>query len=494
MRKLIVFLVLLLGFAAAGLAEPVGPETARAAAGSRLVLDGMDAARRLGSPVPVLGDDAGVILAWTFELDPSGYVVTTADDLLPPVIAYSYSGALELPGEAENPLLELVRLDLGARIPLLGRLPDAVADLNRSLWAAASSGGSIRPSGRAFEQWPPAGSTPTEGWLMENWTQSAPYNAFCPMDLIAGQRSVAGCPAVAMAMIVNLHETTNGTRFTDADDYYHNYHEYYWIDDDHVAHDFPSWPELNVLLDTLDVRYANQEALSDDDKAALVYACGAACRQVYTASVSGTFGVDQAYDAYVRFAFSDSELLFATSDSLYERMAANMMTARPAHLAIIDEGPQYGHNVVVDGYNTDGFFHLNFGWGGPYNAWYQFPLSGMPYGMNFIEGIVLDIGEASQSAEGGAPTPGGGHPVTLGCASNPTVGGALFLLGLEEDARITLSVYSLAGRLVSTPAEGDFPRGSHEVRWDPRGAAAGVYIVRAAHPDGIETVVFTLLE
>ena len=479
--------------ASVGQAEPVTQDLARAAVESRLKLDGNDLVRWIGAGTAVCDNETGEPLAWAFELEPAGFVITSADDALPPVIAYSYADDMTIPGEERNPLLNLVRMDLGSRMAMLGDIPDETVALNRSAWASAAAGQSIRISGFDFQQWPPVGSTPTGGWLMENWTQTSPYNSLCPMDLIAGQRSVAGCPAVAMAMIVNFHETTNSTRFNDSDDYYHNYHEYYWIDNDCVPHDFPSWPELNAHLDVLDTRYLNQEELTSTDKAALVYSCGAACRQVYTASVSGTFSVDQAYDAYNRFAFPECELLYATSDSLYDRMAANMITARPAHLAIVDEAPQYGHNVVMDGYNTDEYYHLNFGWGGGYNAWYQFPLSGMPYGMDFIEGIVLDIGEASQSAEGDPVVPAD-RVVTLGCSSNPSIGGAGFVLSVRDAARVSLAVYSLAGHLVDIMADGDFGPGTYDFRWDPQGAAAGVYIARALHQTGTESVVFTLLD
>ncbi len=333
-------------------------------------------------------EGGGTTLGYAFLLDPWGYVITSAETGIAPVLAYSFQDQLETP-DGVSPMLDLASRDLAARMRILELTPAATRAGNELVWGHRDD--------PIPEQWPPEGSTPTGGWLEQNWTQNAPYNQFCPMDLIAGSRSLAGCPAVAMGAILNFHRETNGTRFDDDDDYYHNYHEYYWIDDAAGERDFPSWPELNILLDTLESHYA-QGILTQADKATMVYASGAACRQVYTASVSGTFGVNQAYDAYLRFGFDSCELLGEESDSLQERMAWNMMNALPAHLAIIDEGPQYGHNVVMDGYNTDGFFHLNFGWGGSSNGWYSFPLTGMPYGMNIIEGIVLDIGLPAQSA------------------------------------------------------------------------------------------------
>nr|NQU93391.1 C10 family peptidase [Bacteroidota bacterium] len=50
-----------------------------------------------------------------------------------------------------------------------------------------------------------------------------------------------------------------------------------------------------------------------------------------------------------------------------------------------------GHNVVVDGYNSDDFFHLNFGWNGSSNGWYTMPPTSAPYNLTVIEGVVMDI-------------------------------------------------------------------------------------------------------
>lgn len=471
-------------------ASPVTESLARSAAEGRVRRDGHGMTHEITGTTEVRSPLRDTPVAYCFQLSPSGYVVISGDCDLPPVIAYSYHDSHTAGEPEKNLLLEIVQTDMELRLGSIRSLPDPLLQVHRALWDDYTSGTSAVLTPALLEQWPPAGSTPTGGWLMENWHQGAPFNQYCPMDLIAGVRSVAGCPAVAMGAILHFEATTNGTRFTDADDYWHNYHEYYWIDDDHVAHGFPSWPELNGLLDLVDALFAAQQPLAAPDKAALVYASGAACRQVYTASVSGTFGVDQAYDAYLRFGFSDCVLLDGSSDSLYEKMSQNMMNAMPAHLAIVDQGPNYGHNVVVDGYNTDGFYHINFGWNGSYNGWYQFPLTGMPYGMNIIEGIVLDIGDGQLSV-GEGPT--GEQPPKMHIARNPC--GDLMQLSIElsSDAWVTIRVFSVSGRLVDTIAEQGFTDGAHSMSWDPGTNGNGVYFVVAETPWGAETAKVTIL-
>lgn len=482
------FSVLLLA-AASALAMPVDRTTAEAVAAARMQRDGVSGDFTISACNDIGSTEGDTALAYAFDLLPTGFVIVTADSDLPPVIAYSYTNALTGPDQGFG-MTDLVRLDLESRLAHMDRTPQSIILSNRTLWMDLASG-RYPVSSFVLEQWPPAGSTPTGGWLMENWTQSAPYNAYCPMDLIAGARSVAGCPAVAMGMILDNLETTNGCRFDDTDDYYHNYHEYYWIDDDYVAHDFPSWTELNTLLDVLDGHYLSGTPLTNSDKAALVFASGSACKQVYTASGSGTFGVDQAYDGYLRFGYSNCELLFDDSDSLFEKLSQNMIDTLPAHLAIVDAAWQYGHNVVVDGYNTDDFYHFNFGWGGSNNGWYSFPLTGMPYSMNLIEGIVLNIGAGQTSVEE-EPWQGEG-PVTLSTCANPVVSNPTFAIGLAQSGNVTLAVYSITGRLVAILANGQMAAGEHLLAWSNADAPSGLYLVRATCASGSATTRLTLI-
>ena len=230
--------------------------------------------------------------------------------------------------------------------------------------------------------------------LKSEWEQGYPYNMLCPRDPFNGYSySLAGCPAVAMGQIINYLGTTQGTRFDDGDDYHHNYvGRVYDIDDDWETLQFPSFPKLNVLLDSVDAYYQRGEELSDSLKAAVIFACGTACTQIYTSEVSGTFHVGQAFAAYQRFGFTDCKLFRDPTDEMYELLISNLEAGYPAHLAVENPEGTVGHNVVVDGYRkSDGKFHINFGWGGAGDNWYDIPDANFAYGMTKIEGIILDI-------------------------------------------------------------------------------------------------------
>ena len=233
-----------------------------------------------------------------------------------------------------------------------------------------------------------------EGMLTSSWTQNAPYNQLCPRDPSNGySASYAGCPAIAMGQIINYLRTTQGTRFTDDDDYLHNYAgRNYRIDDDWENLQFPSFPMLNELLDSVDAHFQRGEELPDMLAAALVFACGTACTQVYTSQGSGTFYVDQAFAAYQRFGFTGCQLYREASDEMYATLISNIQAGYPAHLAVENPEGTVGHNVVVDGYReSDGKFHINFGYGGSYDDWYNIPDENFYYGMTKIEGFIVNI-------------------------------------------------------------------------------------------------------
>ena len=243
----------------------------------------------------------------------------------------------------------------------------------------------------------PEAATPSlraDGFLGSHWTQDYPYNQLCPRDPVNGYSySYAGCPAIAMGQIINYLRTTQDTRFDDGDDYFHNYAgRKYAIDDDWESLQFPSFPQLNVMLDSVDAVFQRGEELPDELAAAVVFACGTACTQIYTSEGSGTFYVDQAFEAYQRFGFTDC-VLFRDPDSLmYTTLISNLQAGYPAHLAVENPAGTVGHNVVVDGYReSDGKFHINFGYGGTLDNWYDIPDPNFYYGMTKVEGIILNI-------------------------------------------------------------------------------------------------------
>ena len=333
-------------------------------------------------------NNMGDPLFYVFDLTPQGYLVVSASYDLPPVIAYSFSCDFKY-GTPKNPLCEMLIADITARLGNLEKLPIRIVQERHLQWDSYIQN-NVVASGN-FEQWPPEGTTSTGGWLETKWTQEKPYNNLCPLDKTDGKRSLAGCPSIAMAMILNYYKTTNDVMFNDSDDYHHIYDgNNYWIDNDYVSYDFPSFPTLNSYLEALSSHYQNQTPTTETDIAALIFACGVAAKQVYGSDGSGTFSVNQALAAYKKFQCTTCTLLHDTDSDVYNRLSKNMIDGLPAHLAVVNNEWTSGHNLVVDGYNTKDFYHLNFGWGGSFNGWYLLP-DDIPYGLTVLEGVIVDI-------------------------------------------------------------------------------------------------------
>ena len=324
-------------------------------------------------------------LAYIVHLLPTGYIVVSSNTILPVIPAYSFESNFGDENSANTLYVMLVKNLLKLKNYIESKGNNTPIDYSQS-WKLFLQTDGISKT-RDFQQWPEVG----DGWLKTNWTQSAPYSNFCPIDPVTSQRSYTGCPATAMSQILNFHGTANGTHFDNTDDYYHNYAgRVFNIDDDYAAHGFKSFPDLNMYLDTLQIHWNTNTILTNNDKAALNFACAVAAKEVFSSAGSGTYSVSQALDAYIRFGCTTAVLIQPDDTSLTTHLMQNMKDTLPAHLAIVDSGWTTGHNVVVDGYNTDGYFHVNFGWGGSSNGWYLLPQE-MPMNLTYFEGVVVDI-------------------------------------------------------------------------------------------------------
>lgn len=253
-----------------------------------------------------------------------------------------------------------------------------------------------------------------------------------------------------MGQILNYLRTTQDTRFNDGDDYNtgNYFGRQFQIDDDWDTYDFHSFPQLNAMLDSVDARFQRGEGLPDSLKAAVVFACGVACKQVYSASDSygsGTFSVNQAFEAYQRFGFENSQLLWELDSTARAILISNIQAGYPVHLAIENPAGSSGHNVVVDGYReSDGKFHLNFGWGGYKDNWYNLPdPGGFSYGWTKIEGIIVNIIPTASLAvnETASPQPLEVYP-------NPATD-VLYLKGLSGEGA-DYAVYNALGQKVAS--------------------------------------------
>lgn len=275
----------------------------------------------------------------------SGFVIVSADDRLPEVLGYSDDGLFD----AQN-------------VPL--GLQDLLASYDKELTDLEVSGVTHLTSMESEEM--TALANTVEPLLQSKWGQGSPYNNLAPVCSSSGAQAVTGCVATAMAQIM----------------YYYQYpaqgsgsHSYLWV--------CTSEPSLSQTLsanfgattyawsDMLDTYSGSHTLQQDAAVATLMYHCGVSIDMGYGLS-SGAFTnkVPNALKSYFGYDpnFQRIQKVMYPTDSLNAIIRAELDAGRPVLTdGYNDEG---GHAFVCDGYDTKGYFHINWGWNGTSNGYY----------------------------------------------------------------------------------------------------------------------------
>ena len=337
-------------------------------------------------------------LAYIVELNPQGYIVTSCDRKITPIIAYSFNCNFNYIDKESNILLKMLKYDLALRVKNIGVTEKSVLDENMAKWESMLVDNNSIASNLTSQQWPEAGTTITGGWIETAWHQFSPYNDFCPLDLsnINHQRAVAGCTATAWAQLINYYQSVSFVHL-DGTDYYTTRTKGIQIDKDSTQNDFPSFNTINVYLDRIKYKYAANQAIDNQEIAALNFMAGIQSMMDYSAEGSAAAIFILPYKNKSGFTSYRKFLGFGQSDwtDFYALLKTNMMNGRPAIMGInnsIECRP--GHAIICDGFRTDGYYHLNYGWtdnnqGNIVDAWYNLP-SGMPF-YNVISECVLNL-------------------------------------------------------------------------------------------------------
>ena len=284
----------------------------------------------------------------------------------------------------------MVREDMRLRAKALAEHPELKTPEAGRLWNLYAAGEIGTSSTGTFQQWPPAGSTATGGWLQTAWEQGEPYNQFCPLDTVDGGRSYVGCVATAAAQVLNYHRQCNVV--FDANDAYTMYSGMR-MDADWALYDFPSFAKLNGLVGSIRSAYDAGVDLNDVEAAALSFACGVAMEMDYSSEGSGASPFDMADALVHKFGFDGTDMYGGLSAESYLVLQENMINRRPAVLGLSPTDGWGGHAIVCDGYNTDGEYHLNFGWGvsSPQKmteVWYRLPSDLYPLDLVISEAVL----------------------------------------------------------------------------------------------------------
>ena len=354
--RLILALVVVVPLSAS--ATPVDEETAaRAARAFAASVSGRASKPAALSPItlrPLLDVD-GSPLGYVAALAPEGFLALSADTRIEPLIASSSVGSCPAASTPDDPLLRLLRADLRARLHAAaqgGETAQEYARRNADAWERLLCGAAAPRRAGALVYGP---------LLATSWDQGPPWNAYCPVDPVSGERSLAGCVATAVAQVCAYWKHPTRLTFTDGDAYLTLTHRLR-IPDDASAADFPTFGQMNAALEHI------SHAGDSTEAAWLTFAAGVAFRTDYTSAASAA-GMHNT-DYWERLAYSSRWMPWdaAAADSI----AACIRDGIPVPLSTFRNGS--GHSAVIDGYDeATGQFHVNMGWGGRGDLWYTLP-------------------------------------------------------------------------------------------------------------------------
>lgn len=217
------------------------------------------------------------------------------------------------------------------------------------------------------------------------WNQSSPFNDMAPL-YDATHHAAAGCVATAMAQVMYAYKyPAQGT----------GSYSYLWTSKRDanlsatLSADFGATTyHWDAMLDSYS---GTTTAESRSAVATLLYHCGVSVDMGYdcnsshesgavTSKVPKSLATYFGYDPNYQFIRKD----IYPVDSLNLLIRAELRRQHP--VLVSGSNDQGGHAFVCDGYNRDGYFHINWGWGGKSNGY--FLLSALNPGQQGIGGTT----------------------------------------------------------------------------------------------------------
>lgn len=360
-------------------AEPVNLESAKKIAGkvigkssvTEVILSSEASSRLAVSPI-----EAPAFYMFNSE-DGNGFAIVSGDDEFPEVIGYSETG----------------------RLNLNGTLPDAlVAYLEGySRYVADVRSGLVAPPVREG-----VGSATTNSvapLCKSTWGQGYPYNGYCPK--IGANTCPVGCVATAMAQIMYYYkhpERPQGGKivyYTENSNIGSNgYITEDFSTDEHIY----AW---DLMRDDISMMNGTANIPSRNAVAQLSYDCGVATNMKYSLEGSGTSESEALYAFHKYFDYSvNTSLVFRDKVSSQEEWNALIKKELDEGRPVLFCGASTkgsgadaaGHAFIVDGYTKSGPVHVNWGWDGASDGYYDIVTLDMgQYAFSLEQSIVYGI-------------------------------------------------------------------------------------------------------
>lgn len=290
---------------------------------------------------------------YAFNLE-QGYVIVSGDDEMTELVGYAENGFFD----AENvpPQMQLWL--------------DGYAE-----YVAAVQSGKAKARKILLSDSP---SVVVEPLVSTKWNQDAPFNNFAPKytdDNNNTQRCATGCAATAMAQIMKFHNWPE----QGVGHYSYEHQSFGTISSDFSEHVY-DW--TNMIDRYNNGEYSNVQA---DAVALLMKDCGVSLNMNY-GPVSGAsiYSYTPAFKNYFRYSSRTVNRSGCETAEFTRIITDELQEGRP--IIYCGTGEDGGHAFVVDGYDTNYFLHVNWGWGGYSDGYFD---------MNYMDPAGLGIGGGS---------------------------------------------------------------------------------------------------
>jgi len=235
-------------------------------------------------------------------------------------------------------------------------------------------------------------ATPVVSPLMStnNWAQLNPFNLYCPWDAQYKTHSAVGCVALAMGQIMAYHHWPIKPK--GQINYYVDNMGLQSLNLDTVTYD---WDRMSRLVNPY------SPTVQDTLIAHLLYHCGASVHMQYSA-VGSAADVAQVGPAMVEYFDYDPDIqyykrAYFTSENWFAMIRKELDEERPVLYAAYSKNA--GHVFICDGYDDNLLFHINWGWGGNGNGYFElnslnaaYPdVEGAPNGFSQDQSMLIRI-------------------------------------------------------------------------------------------------------
>jgi len=443
--------------------------------------------------VETFTDNNGEPVYYVVYLEPSGFVIVSGDDLVEPIIGFADDGIYD--PSLDNPLGALVTNDLNVRISavrstfrLLAMTPQTAISDTQKKWnlfigSAVTSEGGFGLMGRQS-----ISDVRVAPLVQSKWDQTTVCDRNC-YNYYTPNHYPSGCVATAMAQLMRFHQypiepddsvpysVFERQRFTIT---VNGNNETRYLKGGNGSGGPYNWNRMELIPDC-STTLSQRQAIG-----ALCYDAGISINMDYTPDGSGalvyqakevlltTFQYENAISGWNYDYFT--ETYRDLGSGLKGMINPNLDAGLPVILSLRRDGADGGHTVLADGYGynfSTPYHHLNMGWSGSDDAYYNLPNvdSNPPY--DVIDECVYNI-FTSGSGEiiSGRVTDAFGNPVRGAKVSTVPISifyrsysdetndkGIYALKGLDSNTMYTLTVdkigYNFEDKRVSTGTSSD---------------------------------------